>query len=95
MIEESRNHIDSLDICKAFDSLEIQFLKQILKKFKFGTSFCWMIKHIDRSAKVQIGLNNYNSDPIIILRDTKQRCPLSLLLFKLALRSIGNSTQTR
>lgn len=66
----------------------MQFLKQILIKFKFGTAFCKMIEPICGPSKAQVSLNSYDSDLIMILRGTKQDCPLSPLLFNLTIEAL-------
>lgn len=43
-----------------------------------------MTKNIYGPTNVQINLNSYDSDLIMILRGTKQGCPLSPLLFNRA-----------
>lgn len=79
----------SLDISKAFDSVETSFLIQVLKKMGFGPLFCNTIQAIYSSPVSFLHINNNLSPPIKLSRGTRQGCPLSPLLFALAIEPLA------
>lgn len=78
-----------LDVVKAFDSLECEYIWRVLREFGFGPSFISWVKILynDPSAKVRV--NNDYSDGFQLERGTRQGCPLSPLLFALAMEPLA------
>uniref|UniRef100_A0A803JA29 Reverse transcriptase domain-containing protein n=1 Tax=Xenopus tropicalis TaxID=8364 RepID=A0A803JA29_XENTR len=78
-----------LDVKKAFDSLAWPYLKYTLQKWGVGANFMRWIQTLydDPTAKIHIG--SYTSPPFTIKRGTRQGCPLSPLLFDLALEPLA------
>ena len=73
-----------LDFCKAYDSLEWNFLFKVLERFNFGNSFIRWIKTLYNNPVACIKNNGHLSRDIILKRSIRQGCPVSVLLFILA-----------
>ena len=73
-----------LDFSKAFDSLEWIFMFETLKKFGFKESFLKWIQLMYSDIKGCITNNGWVSSRFKAFRGIKQGCPLSSLLFVLA-----------
>ena len=73
-----------IDISKAFDTLNWEFLLNVLKKFGFNNTFCSWIEAILRSAKISISINGTQQGYFSCKRGVRQGDPLSPLLFCLA-----------
>ena len=71
---------------KAYDSLDWNYLKAVLRHLKFGDNFIKWINLIYPSStsyapKAQLQINGQLSEPYEILRGLRQGCPLSCSLF--------------
>jgi len=73
-----------IDISKAFDTLNWEFLLLVLKKFGFNNTFWSWIDAILKSAKVSISINGTHKGYFPCQIRVKQGDPLSPLLFCLA-----------
>ena len=80
----------ALDFKKAFDSLEWEFLFQVLQKFNFGDMFISWVKTLYTHPLAYIKNNGYLSRHIEIKRSIRQGCPVSCLLFIIAVEIMGN-----
>jgi hypothetical protein len=78
-----------IDFEKAFDTVNWQFLEQVLKKFNFGEIFRKWIKILYTDVKSYIVNNGHFSDIFQILRDVRQGCPLSAYLFLLIVEMLA------
>ena len=74
----------SLDFFKAFDRLDLNFIFSALEKFGYGQKFKQMIKICYNNIQSKIKINGLLSNPFIIMRDVRQGCPLSILLYIIA-----------
>jgi hypothetical protein len=78
-----------LDILKAFDMIEWSFIIKILEHVGFGPNFIGFIKASYASATSAVRINGRLSPYIKNLRSVRQGCPLSPLIFILALDPLG------
>ena len=81
-----------VDIAKAFDTLDWNFLLRVLKAFGFNDIFCNWIQSILASAKISISINGKLHGFFSCSRGVRQGDPLSPLLFCLAEEVISRST---
>lgn len=79
----------SLDAAKAFDSVEWPFLWAVLDKFGFGPAFISWIRLFYTSPKARLMVNGQYSSSFVLGRGTRQGCPMSPLLFALAVEPLA------
>ena len=78
-----------LDFEKAFDSIDWKFLNNTLTAFNFGPFFKDIIKTMYTNVTSCVINNGYSSEFIPIQRGIRQGCPLSALLFILAVEPLA------
>ena len=74
-----------LDIEKAFDSVEHDYLFEVLKAFNLGSNFVQWIKTFYCNRRSYISNNGFLSNIICMERGIFQGCPTSPLLFLCAI----------
>lgn len=79
----------SLDIHKAFDSLSWDYLLDVLPRYGFGKHFLAILRILYDMPKASLMLRGYSSQPFNICRGTRQGCPLSPLVFVLAIEPLA------
>ena len=72
-----------LDFSKAFDTIEWQFITDVLHLFNFGETFTQMIHLCQFNSTSRIEQNGYLSNPIVLERGCRQGDPLSPYVFVL------------
>ena len=75
----------SLDVEKAFDSIDHCFMFACLKRFGFCTQFIQWVKTLFKSAQSCIMNNGFSTGYFALKRGTRQGDPLSTFLFMLAI----------
>ncbi len=79
----------SLDAEKAFDRIEWEYLFYTLKKFGFGDRFVSWVKLLYSSPLASVKTNGISSEYFSLYRGTRQGCPLSPLLFAIAIEPLA------
>lgn len=72
-----------LDFCKAFDTVEHNFIFRSLEKFGFGDFFCKAIRTMYMNGNSSIKLHSGTSPRFQLKRGIRQGCPISPYLFLL------------
>ena len=80
-----------LDIEKAFDSVEHEYLYKVLERFNIGNNFITWIKSFYNTRNTYITNNGHLSPVINMKRGIFQGCPISPYLFLLAIEILGIS----
>ena len=78
-----------LDFAKAFDSIEWGFIYESLNKLNFGQNFIKWIKTLYADPKMLIKNNGWLTEHISVTRSVKQGCPVSALLFIVAIKMLS------
>uniref|UniRef100_A0A803K7H0 Reverse transcriptase domain-containing protein n=1 Tax=Xenopus tropicalis TaxID=8364 RepID=A0A803K7H0_XENTR len=83
-----------LDVYKAFDSVTWPYLFNVLPRFNISGAFLEGLRVIYNNPTANIRLFHKPSPPIQIKRGTRQGCPLSPLLFALAMEPLAQLIRT-
>uniref|UniRef100_R4G9D5 Reverse transcriptase domain-containing protein n=1 Tax=Anolis carolinensis TaxID=28377 RepID=R4G9D5_ANOCA len=79
-----------LDVYKAFDTINHNYLANLCEECNLGKNICGVIRELYKENQAEIIVNGSNSRTIEIKSGTKQGCPLSPLLFALAIEPLAN-----
>lgn len=79
----------ALDTIKAFDSVEWAYLWAVLEKLGLGFTFCQWIHLLYTAPRASIKVNGLQSSSFTLCRGTRQGCPLSPLLFAIAIEHLA------
>lgn len=81
--------IISLDAETAFDRISWRYLFYTLERFGFGKNFISWVKLLYAAPMSSVRTNNVSSEPFSVSRGTRQGCPLSPLLFAVAIEPLA------
>ena len=81
--------IVALDAEKAFDRVEWGFLFFVLEKFGFDCNFISWVKLLYATPSASVNTNGIHSPYFPLKRGTRQGCPLSPLLFNIAIEPLA------
>lgn len=84
----------SLDAPKAFDSVEWSYLWECLHRFGFGPSFIRWLQLLYQAPTARIHVNGKTSNPFSLSRGTHQGCPISPMLYALAVEPLAIALRT-
>lgn len=73
---------------KAFDSVSWPYLFGLLEEWGFGTDFLALLQVLYSHPVARVQLRGFHSNPIPIARGTRQGCPLSSLIFVIAIQTL-------
>ena len=79
----------SVDAEKAFDRVEWSYLLFSLQQFGFSSNFISWVRLLYSSPYASVCTNSQRSTPFSLFRGTRQGCPLSPLLFALAIEPLS------
>ena len=80
--------IASLDFSKAFDRVDRKYLFQLLRKMNFPPYLVDALENLYNKTTASINVNGFLSREIKLERGIRQGCPLSTLLFIIALEPL-------
>ena len=84
-------HLLTIDLEKAFDRVEHDFLFKVLGKMGYGEGFIEWVKLLYRDARSVIKCNGFLTDSFRIGRSVRQGCPLSALLYSIATEPLAQA----
>lgn len=88
---DAQEMIVSLDTEKAFDRVEWTYLFATMQRFGFSPSFVSWVRLLYSSPSASVCSNNVHSSYFRLQRGTQQGCPLSPLLFVIAIEPLAIS----
>jgi hypothetical protein len=94
---KDRNEIGAMvliDQEKAFDRIEHNFIQKTLEKFGFGKNFRKWTEILYRNITAKVQVNGTVTEQFEIQRSVRQGCPLSMLLYVIAIEILSIKVRT-
>uniref|UniRef100_A0A8C5QIR8 Reverse transcriptase domain-containing protein n=1 Tax=Leptobrachium leishanense TaxID=445787 RepID=A0A8C5QIR8_9ANUR len=91
---QASNLLLSCDADNAFDRISWAYMERFIKFHHFGRVFLSLFRALYNNPSTVITANGLNSAPFVLGRGTRQGCPLSPLLFNLALEPLLRIIET-
>uniref|UniRef100_A0A8C7X432 Reverse transcriptase domain-containing protein n=1 Tax=Oryzias sinensis TaxID=183150 RepID=A0A8C7X432_9TELE len=88
-MEISGGFLLNVDFSKAFDRVEHGYLWRVLERFGFGERFISRLKKLYSSGVSQVKCNGLLTGHFEIGRSIRQGCPMSAMLFSLAMEPLA------
>ena len=90
LLQENREDwcLVTIDFVKAFDRVDRKFMFQMLRKIGLPERFISIVEVLYHKTTANLSINGYLSSRIRTTRGVRQGCPLSALLFNLALEPL-------
>ena len=82
--KKKKGAVMTIDFRQAFDTIEFEFIEECLNNFNFGGDFCNWIKLMYTDVNSSVLINGWKTKTFEIGRGIRQGCPLSAMLFILA-----------
>jgi len=100
LIEENKRMLKStyitfLDIANAFPSVPIETIDGILERHNVNKKTINIIKELNRNCSTTYHVGNLTIGPITVHKGVRQGCPLSMLLFNVAINQVLISIQPK
>lgn len=89
----SNRAVLSLNAAKAFDSIKWPYLWEVLERFDLGETFIKWLQLLYTNPTARLRVNGDLSEPFRLFRGMRQGCPLSPLLFALALELLAETVR--
>lgn len=90
---KSNSILLSIDYKKAFDSISVALINETLKVYGFGENFCSWILTLMQDRKACVKNGGYVSTYFNMERGVRQGCPISPMLFILAVEVMARSAR--
>lgn len=78
-----------IDLNKAFDRVEHDYLEQTMRKFGFGNRMLEWINLLYSKAESCVKVNGVLTDPFPLERSVRQGCPMSALLYSISVEPLA------
>lgn len=88
---EKDGYIVALDQEKAYDRIAHDYLWRVLEKFGIPNRTLTLIQNLYKNAKTSVILNGVIPSPFEVKRGVRQGCPMSPLIFDLAIEPLANA----
>ena len=88
--EEVNGVIIALDQEKAYDKIKHDYLWKVLQATGIPEHFIFTIQHLYQDAQTVVFINGEQSSPFTVTRGVRQGCPLSCLVFDIAIEPLAN-----
>ena len=84
-----------VDFTKAFDMIELDFIERALRTFNFGPDLLDWVKLMYKDIMSSVIVNGWTSEQFPLTRGIRQGCPLSALLFILAVEILASKLRLK